>query len=242
MRRFGLKRPDQQEPADLWIKHYEMFTRLYRGREDIIALQQDDGQYVDLKGEGLTFPRFLDHVHLRKTYAIYNMDDTKRVHFGLFDLDVVNRQEGWGAVRSGIEEKRKESLRIMKTLLDLGLSRRNMLVEFPTVGFHIVFFFKHPVAAKAVKAMMQEVLQKSGLTHIPFYPRRVEESRYGDRVQLPLRINLNTSKRSNFVRDLEHFDPEHYDETPDFVVLEEVDPIDASWISRWGQEGVGGRA
>ncbi len=220
------------EDGELWQKRYKTFVRLYRGRDDIIA-EQKDGKYLPVEGAGLTFERFLDHIHLKKTYAIYNMDDLKRVSFGLFDVDVLPRKQGWSAIRPEIDGKRKESLRIIDTLLNMGLNRRNTLVEFPTVGFHILVFFKDPVPATKVKRFMEQVLEKGDLTQIPFYPRKIEDRPYGDRVQLPLRINLNTLMRSNFIQDLEHFDPEHYRETPDFSVLEEVEPIDATWVNRW---------
>jgi hypothetical protein len=71
---------------------------------------------------------------------------------------------------------------------------------------------------------------------MPFYPRNTEEGLYGDRIQLPLRVNRNTSRRSNFIRDLEAFDPEHYETDPDFSVLEEVEPIDTAWLYRWVRE------
>jgi len=62
--------------------------------------------------------------------------------------------------------------------------------------------------------LMKKVLKRSNLTPIPFYPKEIIESPWGDRIQLPLRINRNTSKRSNFIRDLETFDPERYDPNP----------------------------
>jgi hypothetical protein len=219
--------------GERWHRRYDTFVRLYRGRDDVIAEQQKDGSYLPVEGAGLTLERFLAHVGQKKTFAIYNMDDLKRVSFGLFDVDVPERKQGWSAILSGIEAKREETLRIMKTLLDMGLKRDNLLLEFPTVGFHILIFFKDPVAAKNVKHVMQKVLEKSGLTHIPFYPRKIEDRPYGDRVQLPLRINRNTSRRSNFIRDLEGFDPESYSDNPNFSVLEEIDPIDAEWVNHW---------
>ncbi len=170
---------------DLLRGPYQTLVRLYGGRDDIIAEQQKDGFYLDAMSEGLTFERFVEHVQLKKTYAIYNMDDSKRVKFGLFDLDVVDRNQGWGAIRPGIEEKRKESFRILDALLETGLKRKNILLEFPTVGFHIVIFFKEPVPAKGLKSWMGRLLDAIGLRPIPFYPRKTEDSVYGDRIQLP---------------------------------------------------------
>jgi hypothetical protein len=219
-----------------WQNGYKSFIRLYKGRDDVIAEQKEDGQYISLKGKGLTLERFLDHIHLRKTYAIYNMDDMKKVHFGLFDIDVFPRNQEWKCLLSGIEEKRKETLQIMRTLMEMGLKRQHILLEFPTVGFHILIFFRNPIGAKQVKMLMEKVSKRSNLTHIPFYPKKIAESPWGDRIQLPLRINRNTSKRSNFIRDLDTFDPENYDPDPVFSVLEEVESVPDEWIDQWSRD------
>ena len=223
---------EKVEDAGLWRKRYETFSRLYKGREDVIAEMQD-GKYVPVTGAGLTFDRFMDHVQLRKTYAIYNMDPMQRVSLGLFDVDVFPRNGGWAKILPALEEKRRETALIMKTLQEMGLKQNNILIEFPTVGFHILLFFKNPLPAQALKTLMGNVLKRCNLTHIPFYPRKIEDSPYGDRMQLPLRINLNTAKRSNFVRDFNSFDPEHYDDRPDFSVLGDVVPIDPQWVAQW---------
>jgi len=221
--------------AERWQNWYKSFIRLYKGRNDVIAEQNEGGEYISIGGEGLSFERFLDHIHMRKTYAIYNMDDLKRVHFGLFDVDVFPRNQERKYLLLGIEEKRKETLQLMKTLMEMGLKRQHILLEFPTVGFHILIFFRNPVEAKQVKMLMEKVLKRSNLTHIPFYPKNIAESPWGDRIQLPLRINRNTSRRSNFIRDLETFDPEHYDPNPDFSVLEEVESVPDEWIDQWSR-------
>lgn len=223
----------ENEKNDLWRSRYEAFIRLYRGRRDVIAHQKEDGRYLPVEGEGLTLERFIDHVQLKQTYAVYNLDDSKKVHFGLFDVDVFPRDQGWPTLLAGIEEKRKETRRIMKALLDMGLRREQLLLEFPTVGFHLFLFFREPVEAKQLKGIMQAVLDRCQLSQIPFYPKKVEEHRWGDRVQLPLRVNRNTSRRSNFIRDLESFDPEHYDSDPDFSILDGIELIDRTWLSQW---------
>ncbi|MFB3887300.1 MAG: hypothetical protein ACE144_18930 [Thermodesulfobacteriota bacterium] len=216
-----------------WQSRYKKFIRLYKGREDVIAEQGGDGQYQDIAGQGLTFERFLDHVRLRKTYAIYHMDDSKKVGFGLFDVDVFPRDQEWNSLLSGIEEKRKEAIRIVKTLMEMGLKRQQILLEFPTVGFHVVIFFMSPVEVRRLKELMETVLKRANLIKIPFYPKDHPKNRWGDRVQLPLRINRNTSRRSNFIRDLNRFDPENYDPNPDFAILEEVELIPDGWIDQW---------
>ncbi len=216
---------------ELWRHRYEAFVRLYKGRNDLIA-EWRDTEYSTVHGAGLTFKRFLDHVQLRKTYAIYNKDDAGMVNFGLFDVDILPRNQGWEQLLLSMDEKRRETALIMQTLFDMGLDRRHMLVEFPTVGFHLFIFFDKPVPAKVLKTLMRFVLKRSGLEQIPFYPRNVEETPWGDRIQLPLRVNLRTSRRSNFVHELESFDPGNYASEPDFSVLEQVSLIDSKWVQR----------
>ncbi len=220
-----------EKEEDIWRRRYEIFVGLYKGRKDVIA-ERLNGEYVALKGAGLTFDRFMKHIRLQNTYALYNKDDAGMISLGLFDVDVLQRNRGWEAILPELEEKKKETALIMQFLRDMGLNNRNMLLEFPTVGFHLLIFFNEPVPAKELKALMRFILASSGLGHVPSYPRKTEDAPWGDRMQLPLRINLNTSKRSNFIRDLESFNPERYDEEPDFSVLEDVAPIDAGWLTQ----------
>lgn len=213
-----------------WRGCYESFVRLYKGRNDVIAERRGTG-YVPVLSAGLTFERFMEHVRMEKTFAIYNKDDAGKVNFGLFDVDIFPRDQGWDKLLLAMDEKKRETARIMQTLTDLGLERRNLLIEFPTVGFHLLIFFDQPVSGKALKTVMRFVLKRSGLDKIPFYPRKVDEP-WGDRVQLPLRVNINTSRQSNFVRDLESFDPQNYSTEPDFSLLDEIRLIDAGWVKK----------
>ncbi len=213
-----------------WRKNYASFVRLYKGREDVIA-ERRDGEYVALEGNGLTFERFIDHVQMKATYALYNRDDEGRVQFGLFDVDVFPRDQGWDKLLLSMDDKKAETLRIMTTLGDMGLAKNNMLVEFPTVGFHLLIFFDQPVQAKALKSLMRFALKTAGLEGIPIYPTKVDAP-WGDRVQLPLRINLNTGRRSNLVRDLASFDPLNYSPEPDFGLLDKIAPIPADWVQQ----------
>jgi hypothetical protein len=212
-----------------WRSRYESFVRLYKGRNDVIAERRGE-EYVAVHGAGLTFERFLDHVQMKKTFALYNKDDHGNVSFGLFDVDVFPRDQGWDKLLASMDEKKQETTRIMQVLMDMGLEPRNLLIEFPTVGFHLLLFFDAPVSGKLLKTLMRFVLQRSDVP-TPFYPRKLDEP-WGDHVQLPLRVNRNTGRRSNFVRDLQAFDPQNYSEEPDFAVLEQIVPIDSNWVQK----------
>src|SRR5512142_3061591 len=119
---------------ELWRRRYRSFMRLYKGREDVIA-ERRAGEYVPVPGAGLTFERFHEHAQMKTAFAIYNRDDAGRVSFGLFDVDVLPRDQGWEKLLLRMDEKKRETLLLVRTLMEMGLERQNLLVEFPTVGF-----------------------------------------------------------------------------------------------------------
>ena len=209
-------------------KEYQLFSKCYRGREDFVAIRKN-GSYEQIAG-GLTYERFQEHIELVITYALYQMDASGNVSFCLFDLDVLPRKQEWEILVKKIALEKEKTRRVIQTLLSFGIKKENILIEFPTVGYHLVLSFSNPTPAVIVKRFVEMTLEKSGLTDTPFYPRNVQAGTLGDRVQLPFRINNNTGRRSNLVKDLESFDPEDYDQTPDFTLLEKVKPVEAGLI------------
>lgn len=209
-------------------KAYREFIKIYRGREDCAAVKKE-GAYTQIPG-GLTFERFREHVNLINTYAVYQMDPSGKVAFCLYDLDVLPRKQEWRILKDKIALEKEKALRLIDTLASAGIQREHILMEFPTVGYHLILYFTRPIPACTVKRFMETTLRQSGLAETPFYPRSVEAGTLGDRIQLPFRTNTNTGRRSNLIRDLESFDPEHYDPQPDFSILEGVKPVDADLI------------
>jgi hypothetical protein len=212
-----------------FIKEYHLFSKCYRGREDFVAVRKN-GSYEQMAG-GLTYERFQEHIELVNTYALYQMDDSGNVSFCLFDLDVLPRKQDWEILVKKIALEKEKTRRVIQTLLSFGIKKENILIEFPTVGYHLVLSFSNPIPAHIVKRFVEITLEQSGLTETPFYPRNVDKDTFGDRVQLPFRINNNTGRRSNLVKDLESFDPENYDQTPDLTLLEKVRPVEAGLIT-----------
>jgi len=207
---------------------YRNFIKIYRGREDCAAVKKE-GVYSQVSG-GLTFERFREHVTLVNTYAIYQMDPDGNVSFCLYDLDVLPRKQEWGILKDKIVLEREKTLRVISTLASVGIQRENILMEFPTVGYHLILYFTRPIPAVKVKRFMESTLKQSGLAETPFYPRSVQTGTTGDRIQLPFRMNTNTGRRANLISDLVSFDPENYDPEPDFSPLEKVRPVDAHLI------------
>ena len=214
----------------LWQQEYELFSKCYRGRTDWVGIRKN-GAYEQISG-GLTFERFKEHMELVNTYALYQMNASGKVSFCLFDLDVLPRkQPSWEVMVEKIALEKEKTRRVIKTLLSFGIQKENMLIEFPTVGYHLVLSFSQPLPAVTVKTFVQLALAESGLADTPFYPRTVEKGTLGDRVQLPFRINNNTGRRSNLITDFESFDPQSYSQTPDFSALKHIRPVAADLIS-----------
>ena len=126
-------------------KYYNLFMQLYRGREDQIAIRKDDG-YHPIPG-GFSYDRFSEHIQLINTYALYNLDEMGRVSFSLFDLDAFPRKLKWEMLLDKIAVEKDKTRRVIDFLLKSGFNEENFLIEFPTVGYHLILPFSEPVPA-----------------------------------------------------------------------------------------------
>ena len=212
-----------------WRQRYELFVARYHGRQDAIGLQCPDRTFHPVRG-GLSYRRFRQHIRGSSTYAIYNRDDTGGVSFNLFDLDVFPRvPRPWEQWMEALSIKKKQAQALLNALEAMGISLNQVMVEFPTVGFHVLLFMAEPLPAPKAKLFAHLARDRAGLRfETPFYPS--ETGGRGDLVPLPLRRNQITGRRSNFVRDLSTFDPSNYSEEPDFVPLETVNPVSSETI------------
>lgn len=210
------------------------FARLYRCRDDIIGRQQRSGEFVDCPGP-LTPQRIEAHLNGGDAYAVYNLLDGKRVTFALFDLDGDDKSAPWPAMWQKLDKEKSQALKLRSLLLRLGLAPENILVEFPTVGYHLTFFFYRPWLAEEIKLLVGKLLREAGLRPRPFYPHQVNQER-GDLIRLPLRRNRHTGRQSIFVEDLAAFDPARYEPDPNLHLLNEQGSrpaIQANSRRRW---------
>lgn len=212
-----------------WRQCYELFVARYRGRQDVIGFQGTDRSFHPMKGR-LNYQRFRQHLKGICSYAIYNREDIGCVNFVLFDLDVLPRSpRPWEQWLEALATKKQQAQALMSTLETMGISPNQVMVEFPTVGFHVLLFMAKPLPAPNVKLFAHLARERAGLRfETPFYPHEIMGR--GDLVPLPLRHNLITGRRSNFVRDLSTFDPANYSEEPDFAPLEMVKPVSSETI------------
>lgn len=210
-------------------QHYQLFIGCYKGRPEVVAQQQKDGSFKALPG-GFSYERFLEQVNQTNIYGVYNLDDAGNVGFILYDMDVFPRlREPWPELIAKLRAKKEQVLALMSALDTLGVEPDQVLVEFPTVGYHVVLPFSRPLPVRQAKAFARLARDRAGLRYeMPLYPREVHG--YGDMVRLPLRFNESTGHRSNFVRDIRSFDPARYDQNPDFAPLESLRPIQTQAI------------
>ena len=215
--------------SQVWRHYYELFAARYWHRQDAIGIQRAGFSFDVLPG-GLTYRRFRRHLNGSSTYAVYNLDDNRRVGFILFDMDVFPRvsRPREDLLKALVEMKVQVRL-LLNTLSKFNIKDDQVLVEFPTIGYHVLLFFRKPLPVREAKAFARLAKEQSGLNFkMPFYPHKTRGQ--GDLVLLPLRRNPLTGMRSNFVRDLARFDPACYDETPDLVPLERVCTVDPETI------------
>lgn len=207
-------------------ENYRLFMRCYQGRSDVVARRQADGTFETISG-GFTYQRFLEQMEGRNVYCLYNLSADGTVGFVLFDADLFPRPgpgARWDELIPRLRAKKEQAIKLIQALEKMGIRKKQILVEFPSVGFHVVLALEKALPVRKVKAFARLAREQAGLTYeLPFYPH--ELCGYGDRVLLPLRRNENTGRRSNFVRDIFSFDPAAYDETPDFLPLTELQLI-----------------
>lgn len=144
---------------------YALFSKLYRGRDDRVGLWREDA-YYPLAG-GFTFERFCEHLDLREKYALYAADDLGRVWFGLFDFDVLPRDQGWESLLPRLAGEKEKVLRLMGHLRAIGVPDEAMVVEFPTVGYHLLLSFAEPLLSRSVKASCAPPWRRSAATTPP---------------------------------------------------------------------------
>lgn len=212
-------------------RYYSLFVKCYRGRSDVVARQESDGSFKPVHG-GFTYERFLEQLDQTNIYGVYNLDDEGNVGFVMYDMDIFPRvREPWDQMAPMLRAKKEQVRALIAALGNMGVGPDQVLMEFPTVGYHIVLPFAAPLPVRQAKAFARLARDRAGLQYeMPFYPE--ETSGHGDMVRLPLRLNSATGHRSNFVRDIASFDPATYDETPDFAPLERSRPIDATIVSQ----------
>ncbi|MBI2917105.1 MAG: hypothetical protein HYY01_03840 [Chloroflexi bacterium] len=141
--------------------------------------QQKDGSFKTLPG-GFTYARFLEQIAQTNNYAAYNLDDAGLVGFLMYDMDVFPRlKESWEELVPKLWAKRDQVQALISALGQLGVQPDQVLVEFPTVGYHIVLPFAEPLPVREAKAFGRLARDRAGLRHeTPFYPHEV--SGYGD--------------------------------------------------------------
>ena len=221
------------------IGHFSRFSQFYKGRERGIwergQFEAGEKNGTFLPDDEFTLERFVEHVGGNgRSYGIHLLDSQNRVRFCMFDIDAYPRTAPQNEMVRNLRALKPSVIHMRNTLYAMGVDARNLLIEFSGTGFHLWMFYDVPIAATEVKAWMSAALERSELDGIPFKPQRIEitDKHNGDKVWLPLRINSNQGNRSVFIRDLEGFDPENYDQKLDFTVIEKVVPMTTEDLRR----------
>lgn len=221
------------------VGYFSRFSQLYKGRERGIwergQFEASEKNGTFLPDDEFTLERFVEHVGGNgRSYGIHLLDSQNRVRFCMFDIDAYPRTAPQKEMVRNLRALKPSVIHLRNTLYAIGVGAQNLLIEFSGTGFHLWMFYDVPIAATGVKAWMSAALERSKLDGIPFKPQRTEitDKHNGDKVWLPLRMNSNQGNRSVFIRDLDGFDPENYDQKADFTVVEKVVPMTTEDLRR----------
>ena len=192
-------------------KRLDLYLRLFQGREDCFARQWADKKegkqgYVPVR-RPMTREDVLDHLHMRRTYGMYLLQQSSLVSLGVVDVDLVmalRTERISSAVRSQVKRERDYLLsRLPEVSQELGLYP---LAEFSGgKGYHFWFFFERPVPAKEVRGVLTRLVAgfKGDLSHfhLEVFPKQdtISGKGLGNLVKLPLGVHRVSGKRSYFL-------------------------------------------
>jgi hypothetical protein len=192
-------------------KRLDLYLRLFQGREDCFARQWADKKegkqgYVPVR-RPMTREDVLDHLHMRRTYGIYLLQQSSLVSLGVVDVDLVKALRTGkiaSAVRSQVKRERDYLFsRLPEVSQKFGLYP---LAEFSGgKGYHFWFFFETPVRAKEVREVLTRLVAgfKGDLSHfhLEVFPKQdsISGNGLGNLVKLPLGAHRVTGKRSYFL-------------------------------------------
>ncbi len=189
----------------------ETLMRRFAGREDVHAVQ-----YADSNRDRMGYrpvwraPNRLDwmaHLEGDLTLGVYPVRSDGTVSFAAVDIDVKKEFLPQRRLDPAFAATVEESMRGGLRKLIARCNDRNLpaMAEWSgKKGYHLWLFFETPVAARAVRLLLKQLIQGLGaeeMWSLELFPKqdRVPEGGIGNLIKLPLGIHLGTGKRSTFL-------------------------------------------
>lgn len=204
------------EINDLVVKK---FLELFSGREDVFAVQTDQGYYpvrLPMREKDV-----IEHLNKEKTLGVYVLRSDNCIKFAAFDVDFKK------SAVEGYKEMLDLCEQTVKRLCErLRLENIEYHVEFSgNRGYHVWIFFDRWLQAYKVRFVLNKIadeVEKDEKISIEVFPKQSETGGgLGNLIKLPLGIHRKTMNKCVFVD--EKFNP-----FPDqFGYLLKIQPIDS---------------
>lgn len=159
----------QEEPTqllDFTNENFEVYSRLFAGREDIYARESLSSYgkrcFVTVT-EPITFECIKQHLENKQAVATYVQRNNATAHFMVFDLDISRKvllhyPSDSVEFNAYLDIAKKKAFLIKKVLNRLGI---DVLLEFSGYrGYHVWFFLQEWIPVRYLHMMQDVVLKK----------------------------------------------------------------------------------
>ncbi|HEY8542089.1 MAG TPA: CRISPR-associated primase-polymerase type A1 [Pseudothermotoga sp.] len=204
------------------------FLDLFSGREDVFAIQMDEGYYpvrLPMKEKDV-----LEHLNGEKTLGLYVLRSDNNIKFAAFDIDF----------KKGFENNYQSALRlcrqsVMNICEKLKIENIKYHVEFSgNRGYHIWIFFDRWLQAYKVRFILRKIVESISIDDqisVEIFPKQSDTGGgLGNLIKLPLGIHRKTKNRCPFVD--ENFEPVHNQ----YDYLLKIEPNDSDVIEKLYKE------
>lgn len=221
------KLKDQKRTDEINDVVIRKFLDLFSGREDVFAVQTDEGYYpvrLPIKKEDA-----LEHLNGEKTLGIYVLSSNNNIKFAVFDVDF---KKNFGDYHNALNLCKKVAMNICERLKAEGIK---YYVEFSgNRGYHIWIFFDRWLQAYKIRFILKKIVEgisTDDQVSIEIFPKQSDTGGgLGNLIKLPLGIHKKTKNRCPFVD--ENFEP--IQNQLDYLL--KIEPNDSDMIEKLYEE------
>lgn len=181
-------------PNQIYVKK---FLELFAGREDVFAVQTDNGYYPVRRA--MSEVDVIEHFIGKKTLGVYVLRSDDTVKFAAYDVDV--KKGALGTLEQVLPECQAVAKQLIRGLESEGLIA---YLEFSgNKGYHIWLFFDTTISAYMVKFVLEKIATRITLpdsVKVEIFPKQSQTNGgLGNLIKAPLGIHRKTGKRCIFL-------------------------------------------
>ncbi|ONN26436.1 hypothetical protein XJ44_08945 [Thermosipho affectus] len=175
------------------------FLELFSGREDVFAVQLNDGTYRPIR-RSINFNDVKKHISGKTTIGIYQLKKNDEIKFAVFDVDI-KKSFLENNKNTYFEEAKTVTLKISSILSQYNI--KNYIEFTGNRGYHVWFFFDEALSSYKVKVFMESILKNIHLEEsigIEVFPKQPTlNGGLGNLIKVPLGLHKKTYKKAVFV-------------------------------------------